>query len=182
VASLTEVKGNRRTWILEEIMDLLTSPRTYEDAKSNLKEREIKRDINKELKRKLLEIQDEINPTEDEELLRKKAKNSLFWEQSDETTINNFKFLGVQHRPDFEVQVDGNRYAVEIKIGRKGSDIRSGLGQSLVYVKEYDFTAYVFLDNSRDGKIKRAIENDFESRFIESLWDNYNVQFDVVDI
>jgi len=72
--------------------------------------------------------------------------------------------------------------AVEIKIGDAGSDVRGGLGQSLVYVAEYDFVTYVFVDSSRDGKIARAQDNRFESDLIESLWDKYNVRFEVVDI
>ena len=97
------------------------------------------------------------------------------------TTVNHIRFLGVQHRPDFVVKLVGIRIAVEVKRGQSGSAIREGIGQALVYAasQDFDFVNYLFIDTSRDKKIRDSLQQGLNAGFVASLWDFYNVRFHV---
>jgi len=71
-------KGSKREWIVDELVDILTSTGTYRDVKRNVNERELKRDLNKELLGKLGKMHDERSSSNDEDLIKKKARESLF--------------------------------------------------------------------------------------------------------
>jgi len=88
--------------------------------------------------------------------------------------------FGTQHRPDMEVNINDITIAIEIKKGDTGTDVRSGLGQCLVYQTKYSFTLFLFIDTSSDKRILNSIKSDKEMGLINSLWDNYNVMFNIV--
>jgi hypothetical protein len=80
------------------------------------------------------------------------------------------------------VKVDDIRVAVEVKRGENGSAVREGLGQSLVYssCEDFDFVVYLFVDTSRDKKIRDSLNRSLDSTFIQSLWDERNIRFAIV--
>ena len=103
------------------------------------------------------------------------------YEKNQDLTMHNRLYFGLYHRPDAEIFMDKNlKLAIEIKKGNQGSDIRSGLGQSLVYSQIYDFVLYVFVDTSDERKIRNNSTADDEKALIESIWEHYNIRFKVV--
>ena len=88
--------------------------------------------------------------------------------------------MGTNNRPNMSIEYGGIKIAVEIKRGDRGSDLRAGFGQSLVYSTVYDFIIYMFIDCSDDGRIKNARTGISEEKFLENLWDNFNIKFIVV--
>ena len=122
----------------------------------------------------------ELSKSADKELVKQKAKNCLLWEGDVTTTVNNFTVFGTQHRPDFVVKIDKLRVAVEVKKGESGHSLREGIGQSLVYSSEFDFVVYLYVDISKDKKIRDSMVGEKEQELINDLWDNHNVLFKVV--
>jgi hypothetical protein len=122
----------------------------------------------------------ELSKSADKELVKQKAKNCLLWEGDVTTTVNNFTIFGTQHRPDFVVKIDKLRVAVEVKKGETGHSLREGIGQSLVYSSEFDFVVYLYVDISKDKKIRDSMGGVQEQELITDLWDNHNVLFKVV--
>jgi len=108
------------------------------------------------------------------------AKSSIVWESNMQTTLHNMVLFGTQHRPDFEVKIDGLNIAIEVKKGSVGNDLRSGFGQCLMYQAKYDFTIYLFVDTSEDKTILKSVPSISEGELIDSIWNNYNVLFSVV--
>lgn len=179
-SNVVSKKSARRTMIVDGIMDLLQSDIIYDTIDyRRRKEAWIKQYMHRPFIAKLKEIHANLSPGVSDKTLDKKAKVSLLWEGDVNTTINHFLFLGVQHRPDFIVQIDGLRIAVEVKRGESGASVREGLGQSLVYASAFDFVCYVFVDVSKDKKVKRAISGKAEGFFVQRLWDEFNIRFDV---
>ena len=109
-----------------------------------------------------------------------KAKQSLIWEGNKQSVLHNMMLFGCQHRPDMELKIDGMNIAIEVKKGSRGSDLRNGFGQCLIYSTKYDFVMYLFVDTSDDKRIKNSYYSDKEYQFSTSMWENYNVMFDVV--
>ena len=174
-------KTQRRVMIIDEIMELLKSDIIFKTINYKKQwEKEIKQYMHRPLIDRLKEIHQKLSPGLSEQTLKRKAKGSLLWEGDVNTTVNNFLFLGVQHRPDFVVQIDKLRIAVEVKKGEAGGAVREGLGQSLVYASEFDFVCYIFVDTSKDKKVVRAIQGSSEQFFIQKLWNDFNIRFDVV--
>lgn len=174
-------KTKRAETIIQGIMAPLKSDKIYKTINYKHKnEAEIKLFMHSVLLDGLKKIYRRMQPNLRESTIQKKADRSLFWESDVKTTINNIIFLGVQHRPDFLVDIYGLRIGVEIKRGDDGSSIREGLGQSLVYSTEYDFVVYLFIDISSDKKIGRSYNGQEEKQMVKSLWENYNIWFDVV--
>jgi hypothetical protein len=116
----------------------------------------------------------------DKSLAREKAKSLLKWEGNVNTTVHNMIFMGTSNRPDMSIEYSGVKIAIEIKRGDRGADLRAGFGQSLVYSTVYDFIIYMFIDCSEDGRIKNAKTGISEEKFLENLWDNFNIKFIVV--
>ncbi len=175
-------KSSKRQWIVDQITDVLKSPTIFKTINYRQKnENYIKQYMHQPFLKRLTEMQKELYPdVKDRNVWAERAKNSLMWEGDVKTTINHFQFLGVQHRPDFEVHVEGLKIAVEIKRGESGAAVREGIGQSLVYSIKFDFVIYIFIDISKDKKVLRSIESEKENFFIESLWRNYNIRFSVI--
>jgi hypothetical protein len=108
------------------------------------------------------------------------VKKQLKWEGNVNTTVHHTLFMGTQHRPDMVLEMNGIKVAIEFKRGDKGSDIRSGIGQSLIYSTHYDFVLYLFIDTTKDKRILNASTGATEAAFIEQVWDLYNIKFSIV--
>jgi len=176
-------KSERRTWIVDQILAAMMSDEIFKTLDYRHKrESYIKQYMHQIIKRKLAEIHARLTPGQSDTTLSRKASESLLWEGDVNTTINHIRFLGAQHRPDFKVLIDGLRVAVEVKRGDRGSAVREGIGQSLVYAasEDFDFVVYLFVDTSKDKKIRDSLRRDRERAFVNSLWDSFNVRFDVV--
>ena len=105
------------------------------------------------------------------------VKKNLKWEGNVNTTVNHILFMGTQNRPDMVLEMNGLKIAIEFKRGQSGSDLRSGIGQSMIYSTHYDFVLYLFVDASDDKRIKNAQGGVNETEFVELLWDQYNIKF-----
>ena len=113
-------------------------------------------------------------------LAKEKAKTMLKWEGNVNTTVNNMQFMGTANRPDMIVESNGLRIAIEFKKGTNGSDLRSGFGQSMIYSTVYDFVLYMFIDTTPDSRILNARTGIAEQKFVDDLWNNFNVKFVIV--
>ena len=69
---------------------------------------------------------------------------------------------------------------LEVKKGETGSSLREGIGQSLVYSSAFDFVVYLYVDISKDKKIRDSMNGKKEQELINDLWDNHNALFQVV--
>jgi len=85
--------------------------------------------------------------------------------------------MGTQNRPDMVLEINGLKIGIEFKRGKKGAELRSGIGQSMVYATHYDFVLYLFIDTNNDSRIKNAQTGVNETEFIDHLWDQYNIKF-----
>lgn len=110
-------------------------------------------------------------------LAKQKAKSILKWEGNVNTTVHQMMFMGTANRPDMIIEVDGLRIAIEFKKGDRGSDLRAGFGQSLIYSTTFDFVLYMFIDTSADSRIANARTGIIEDKFIQDLWNNFNIKF-----
>tara|TARA_A100001037_G_C15150965_1_gene639205 strand:- start:468 stop:1004 length:537 start_codon:yes stop_codon:yes gene_type:complete len=111
---------------------------------------------------------------------REFVKKNLKWEGNVNTTVHHTLFMGTMNRPDMVLEMNGLNIAIEFKRGESGGSLRSGLGQSLIYSTNYDFVLYLFIDISRDGKIKNCSKSIKEDKLVEDLWNRYNIKFIVV--
>jgi len=111
---------------------------------------------------------------------KEKIQRALKWEGNVKTTINHILFMGTQNRPDMILEINGLKIAIEFKRGEKGSDLRSGIGQSMIYSTHYDFVLYLFIDTSKDKRILNARGGGNEIELVELLWDKFNIKFIVV--
>jgi len=112
---------------------------------------------------------------------KKRVKKDLKWEGDVGTTVENKLFLGTYHRPDMTIDF-GNKtsIAIEIKRGKKGSSVREGIGQSIVYSTLFDFVVYLYIDTSKEKRIRNSHTGGREKELIVSLWENYNILFEVI--
>jgi hypothetical protein len=111
---------------------------------------------------------------------KERVKKTLKWEGNVNTTINHILFMGTLNRPDMILEWDGLKIAIEFKRGEKGADLRSGIGQSMIYSTHYDFVLYLFIDTSSDKRILNAQGGANETAFVDLLWDKFNTKFVVV--
>lgn len=108
------------------------------------------------------------------------VKKSLKWEGNVNTTVHHILFMGTQNRPDMVLEMNGIKIAIEFKRGDKGSDLRAGIGQSMIYSTHYDFVLFLFIDTSTDKRIFNATGGVNEQEFVRIMWDQYNTKFIVV--
>jgi hypothetical protein len=174
-------KTARRTWLIEEIIGVLKKKITFERINyKNLTESDIRTSLYYVLLEGLEGIHAQLTPTVSQKRIKLKADRSLLWESDPRSTINNFLFLGAQHRPDYEIQIFDLLIAIEIKRGKSGQTVREGLGQSLVYSNKYDFVVYLYVDTSTDKKILKSLQGAQEEKLLETLWQHHNICVDVV--
>lgn len=176
-------KSTKRTKLLEDIIEVM---KTHEIFSDNVKRKDDEVTIQKALflrleKGKLLSnILLENNITTTKEKADMIALKNFSYEQDINTTVKQFCIFGTQHRPDAVLDLGDFRIAIEVKKGNNGSSIRSGLGQSLLYSHQYDFTIYFFVDTTQGLDIKSSVQGSKEQEIINQLWDSYNVKFIVV--
>lgn len=108
---------------------------------------------------------------------KEKIKKSLKWEGNVKTTINHILFMGTHNRPDMVFEINDLKIAIEFKRGEKGSDLRSGIGQSIIYSTHYDFVLYLFIDTSKDKRILNAQAGSNETQLVDRLWNQFNIKF-----
>ena len=113
-------------------------------------------------------------------LAKEKARTMIKWEGNVKTTVKNIHFMGTANRPDMTVDFDGVSIAIEFKKGDRGSALREGFGQSIIYSTAYDFVIYMFIDTSDEGKILNGSTAVTEQNFLDNLWENFNVKFTIV--
>lgn len=116
----------------------------------------------------------------DRDRARNFVKERLLWEGNIKTTVHHTRFMGTMNRPDMIFEIDATKIAIEFKRGDSGGALRSGIGQSLIYSTDYDFTIFLFIDTSKDGKIKNCKKSEEEQWLIDDLWKRYNIKFLVV--
>lgn len=175
-------KSVRRTSLVDGIIAALKGEQIFRTLDYRRKsEAYLKQYMHQPLLQAVKELHRRLSPKLGEQTLESKARASVLWEGDVNTTIRHVRCLGVQHRPDFVVQIDGLKIAVEVKRGESGSAVREGVGQSLVYAvsEDFDFVVYLFVDTSRDHKVRDSLSRDLEQSFVESLWEHYNVRFEV---
>ena len=172
-------KSKKRTYIINEITESLTSIESF--GKINYKRNDesfIKSHQHPFLLSTLADIFKERGY--DKKKACKKAGESVVWESDNHQTLSNVKLFSVNHRPDFLINIDGMKIAVEIKKVDKGCSIREGIGQSIVYSRRYDFTILVLIDCTKNKKIAKSLKNDDEMSIVEDLWGHFNVKFVIV--
>jgi hypothetical protein len=113
-------------------------------------------------------------------LAKEKARTMIKWEGNVNTTVKQIQFMGTQNRPDLTIQSEGVTIAIELKKGDRGASLREGFGQSIVYSTAYDFVIYMFIDVTEDGRIVNGSTAVNEQKFLQNLWDNFNVKFTIV--
>ena len=164
-----------------DLLDLVTEAITHEDIFGTIdykkkSEDAIKQFIYPHLVESLTHYVVE-EQGKDKETAKELVKKNLKWEGNVNTTVSHILFMGTQNRPDMILELNGLKIAIEFKRGQKGSDLRSGIGQSMIYSTHYDFVLYLFVDTSEDGKIKNAQGGVNETEFVDLLWNQYNIKF-----
>src|SRR6056300_714095 len=164
-----------------DLLDLVTEAITHEDIFGTIDYKKKSEDAIKQfiyphlvesLTRYVVEEQGK-----DKETAKELVKKNLKWEGNVNKTVSHILFMGTQNRPDMILELNGLKIAIEFKRGQKGSDLRSGIGQSMIYSTHYDFVLYLFVDTSEDGKIKNAQGGVNETEFVDLLWNQYNIKF-----
>lgn len=172
-------KSSRRSEFVEALARALAHRNIYETVSyENRNEDYLKSYMHQPLRSAIAGVLRERAPLLSEQALERKADEALYWEGDRRITINNVQFLGAQHRPDFVVALPNLRVAVEIKLAGVGSQVREGIGQSLVYTAsgQFDFVIYILVDVTPDKKLKASTKAPREAIFIKRLWDSHNVK------
>jgi hypothetical protein len=110
-------------------------------------------------------------------LAREKAKTMIRWEGNTYNSVKPIHFMGIDSRPDMSLDINGVKVAIKFKKGNRGQELREGFGQSLIYSTVYDFVIYMFIDTSEDNRIINGAESVTEQRFLDNIWDNFNIKF-----
>jgi hypothetical protein len=182
VKEMGSTKSAKRIDIVKRIMEQLKTPEVFKVAPYKTQpEDKIKAQQYPHLLNEVTRLYEEYKGLKPE-TARERAKKNLLWEGNVNTIVHNALFFGTAHRPDLVLQFEeGLRIAIEIKRGETGDAVRDGIGQAIVYSAcGYDFVVLLFIDTSKDGKVKNTITGEREARFIEQLWFENNVLFDIV--
>ena len=173
-------KSKNRIAILEMIQDGISSGEIFETIDyKNQSEDKIKQFIYPNLLNKLTDYVMERKGFS-RSLAREKAKTMIKWEGNKNTTVKNIHFMGTANRPDMTVEIGGVKIAIEIKKGNRGSALREGFGQAMIYSTSFDFVLYQFIDTSEDSRIVNGATAITEQAFLNNIWDNFNIKFTVV--
>lgn len=172
-------KSDRRHQILTRIMDSLKNDDVFNRVKYKQKsESELQNRMATSLHKEVKSLYEEYKGYKSD-TAEKMARMKFASEEDPNTTVNNFMFMGVQHRPDFTIELGDMNIAVEIKKGGSGQSIREGIGQSIVYTTNFDFVVYLFVDTSRDDRLKNAMTGKKEQELTNSLWEQHNILFGI---
>ena len=173
-------KSARRKAIVEGIMTALKNDEVFERLKYRQKtESELQNRMAIPLNRTVARLFEEYKGYNPERAMSE-ARVRFASEEDPNTTVKNFMFMGAQHRPDFTIDFDDIRIAVEIKKGHSGQSVRECIGQSVVYNTNFDFTVVLYVDTSQDGRIRNGLQGEREQELLASLWTNHNVLLDVI--
>lgn len=165
-------KTDRRTRMLNELVDTLKSRNIDKDLSKN-RDINIKQCAYTSLMHKAVEMfQDYGGYVYDSAYTHAQNRLKL---NDDGGTLMGSKLL-----PDFTLNIEGIKIAIEVNRSDTESDILGSIGQSIAYNSYYDFTIYLFIDASKDGQVKNAMDGENEKDLIDSLWENHNVIFQVV--
>ena len=170
-------KTYKRIVLLNDLSKVLIDPKIYETIDYRKKNEDFLKQF---MYQPLLKTLSKHYKEKNIKSYKLQAENSLIWEGNKKTTLHNITCFNCQHRPDMEVNVDGLKIAIEIKKGNRGSDIRQGIGQCIIYHTNYDFIVFVFVDTSKDKKIVNSMTSKKEMNLCNSLWNNYNIMFKTV--
>lgn len=173
-------KSQKRIAFIDYISEAVTHQDIFGTIKyQNQSEEKIKQFIYPHLVENLAEYvvkEQGLEKSDAKELVKK----SLKWEGNVNTTVHHILFMGTQNRPDMVLEMNGIKIAIEFKRGDKGSDLRAGIGQSMIYSTHYDFVLFLFIDTSADKRIFNATGGVNEQEFVRIMWDQYNTKFIVV--
>jgi len=170
-------KSQKRLEFIDYISEAITHPDIFETIDYRRKnEDQIKQFVYPHLVESLSEYMVSQDGKE-KQAAKDYVKKHLKWEGNVNTTVNHILFMGTQNRPDMIVEMNGLKIAIEFKKGKSGSDLRSGIGQSMIYSTHYDFVLYLFVDTSDDKRIVNAQGGVNETEFVSLLWDQYNIKF-----
>ena len=173
-------KSQKRIAFIDYISEAVTHQDIFGTIKyQNQSEEKIKQFIYPHLVENLTEYvvkEQGLEKSDAKELVKK----SLKWEGNVNTTVHHILFMGTQNRPDMVLEMNGIKIAIEFKRGDKGSDLRAGIGQSMIYSTHYDFVLFLFIDTSEDKRIFNAPGGVNEQEFVRIMWDQYNTKFIVV--
>lgn len=173
-------KSKNRLAILDMIQDGISTKEIFEtiDYKKQSEDK-IKQFIYPNLLNKLTDyIMDKKGFNRS--LAREKAKTMIKWEGNVNTTVRNIQFMGTANRPDMTLDIEGVNIAIEVKKGNRGSALREGFGQAMIYSTIFDFVLYLFIDTSEDNRIINGSTAITEENFLENIWNNFNIKFVVV--
>jgi hypothetical protein len=173
-------KSKKRIDLLEAIQNGITTRDIFEtiDYKSQSEDK-IKQFIYPHLLNEMTEyIMDKKGFSR--ALAKERAKTMIKWEGNVKTTVRNIHFMGTVNRPDMTIESDGVSIAIEFKKGDRGSSLREGFGQSIIYSTVFDFVIYMFIDTSPECKILNGSTAITEQNFLENLWENFNIKFAIV--
>ncbi len=174
-------KSAKRIEIISKILSLLSSPDIFNVVDPHTwNEERIQTYMHKELSEGMIGIFESLYPSQQKRTIEKKAIASLNWSGDIRKTIHNLPVMGVLHRPDFEININDIRIAVEVKLGDDGSSVREGIGQCVLYSVVYDFVIYVLVDATEDFSIRESLHGQPEQFLVSSLWDIFNIRLQVV--
>lgn len=173
-------KSKNRLAILDMIQDGISSDEIFESSDyESISEDKIKQRIYPSLLNKITDYVMEKKGFS-RSLAREKAKTMINWDGASNTPVKNIKFMGTDNRPHMTVDIGGVNIAIEIKKGNRGSFLREGFGQSMIYSTIYDFVLCVFIDTSDNKKIMHGSSAITEQYFLDNIWENFNIKFVVV--
>lgn len=173
-------KSKNRLAILEMIQDCISTEEIFEtvDYKKQSEDK-IQHAIYPSLLNKLTDyIMDKKGFSRS--LAREKAKTMIKWEGVTNSTVRNIQFMGTANRPNMTIDIEGVNIAIELKKGNRGTALREGFGQAMIYSTTFDFVLYLFIDTSEDSKIVNGSAAITEENFLENIWNNFNIKFVVV--
>lgn len=91
------------------------------------------------------------------------------------------ELFGFGNIPDISfTKSDGKKYAIEFKRAKNSSDIKSVIGQAIVYSTGFDEVLVYVIDESKDSKISNKASGNKELSAIKTLWDRYRVKMVIV--
>ena len=109
-----------------------------------------------------------------------RAKTMVKWDGNTSSQVRNIQFMGTTNKPHMTLKIEGINIAIEIKKGNRGSALREGIGQSMIYSTIFDFVLYLFIDTSEDRKILNGSSAITEENFLNNIWDNFNIKYNII--
>ena len=89
--------------------------------------------------------------------------------------------FGYGNIPDISFQREnGKKYAIEFKRVDSSADIKSLIGQAIVYSTLYDSVLIYLVDESKGEKIKANSDGEKEKQLISTLWNKYKVKLEII--